>query len=241
MRWLILLIIPLLMGADLTSKDSDYYTNWCADASIELCLTGNRDVDYVNDDSGKGRIGSFNGNAATTTGKESNGWVFDGTDDYINVGNINMANWTGFAFVAWVKWTDDDGAAEEHLGSNWGAAPHFLFRVDPNSNVLEAQLFTENVTTVGGAFSTTMPSSEWVHVALTYDKVSMKAYINGVLDDTSYARTTNLENTASSNDVWIGSTNHVNEDFTGDMDEVAIFSRSLSQFEIIEIMNNGLK
>lgn len=42
------------------------------------------------DSSGNGKDGAWNGNAANTTGKFGNGVTFDGTGDYIDVGDIDL-------------------------------------------------------------------------------------------------------------------------------------------------------
>ncbi|MBU1632698.1 MAG: hypothetical protein KJ580_05810, partial [Nanoarchaeota archaeon] len=77
-----------------------------------------------------------------------------------------------------------------------------------------------------------VPTDQWTHFAYTYDGSTSRIYINGLLD------------VSNSNDCrelggikYIGKDDGV-EDFSGSIDEVMIFNRSLSAEQILALYNN---
>lgn len=83
------------------------------------------------------------------------------------------------------------------------------------------------------ANSTNYALNEWVHVAMVHGNGKLKLYINGVLEKSiNSANTSNI-----SKWVTIGSNNFNNVDFNGEIDEVKIFNRALSNAEVIEQMD----
>ena len=55
----------------------------------------------VEDSSGNGNDGTINGDATWTTGKNGGGLDFDGLDDYVDVGDIDLTD--AFTIAAWIK------------------------------------------------------------------------------------------------------------------------------------------
>jgi hypothetical protein len=70
------------------------------------------------------------------------------------------------------------------------------------------------------AGSSTIPASQWVHVAHTYQKGDSRLYVNGVLDGVSAAKGPPLAIKSPAR-LWIGGW-YNNYDFVGDIDEVRI-------------------
>ncbi|MEX2565684.1 MAG: LamG-like jellyroll fold domain-containing protein, partial [Cyclobacteriaceae bacterium] len=74
----------------------------------------------------------------------------------------------------------------------------------------------------------------WMHVAITFDGTTSTLYINGKEDNSiSYSPTRILSNTT---ELQIGAKNSINR-WEGDLDEVRLYSRALSDFEIFEVFN----
>ena len=78
-----------------------------------------------------------------------------------------------------------------------------------------------------------IPLNTWTHIALTYSGGTFTSYVNGVLDGTSVFAGESLP----MGSVGIGG--HSNEIIFGDIDELQIFSRALSQSEIQAIVDAG--
>ena len=84
-----------------------------------------------------------------------------------------------------------------------------------------------------------IPSNEWSFVVLRYNGTKVRAYVNGTWDET----TLNGFNTQIS-DLFIGGETTNNGSsfrsyFTGDIDEVAIWNKALSNAEILALYNGG--
>jgi hypothetical protein len=69
----------------------------------------------------------------------------------------------------------------------------------------------------------------WTHVAITYDNGQKRIYLNGFLDVESIA----LMDASGSGDIAIGGALGVSEYFEGQIDEVSIFNRTLSDAEVL--------
>jgi hypothetical protein len=76
------------------------------------------------------------------------------------------------------------------------------------------------------AGESTLPRSEWVHVAHTYEKGNSRVYVNGVLDGVSMTASSPLA-IKSPACLWIGGWYH-NYNFVGDIDEARIAKVSRS-------------
>ena len=84
-----------------------------------------------------------------------------------------------------------------------------------------------------------IPTNEWSFVVLRYNGTKVRAYVNGTWDET----TLNGFNTQIS-DLFIGgeSTNNgssFRSYFTGDIDEVAVWNKALTNAEILALYNGG--
>lgn len=88
----------------------------------------------------------------------------------------------------------------------------------------------------GSALATsasTVSINTWCHVAATYDGVNMKIYLNGVLDQTVPYSGNVTPNTSA---FTVGKDQSNTSEFYGSMSDVRFYSRSISQQEIVEIM-----
>jgi hypothetical protein len=83
---------------------------------------------------------------------------------------------------------------------------------------------------------TPINTGNWVHVVGTYDGASQKLYVNGVLD-----RQRSNSGPLFTNNIplVIGNWWSATRPFTGEIDEVGVWSRALSETEILELYNNG--
>ena len=79
-----------------------------------------------------------------------------------------------------------------------------------------------------------LPLNTWSHLALTYDKVTLRLYVNGTQVGSAAA---SADIATSSNPLQIGSDSIYGQYFKGRIDEVRIYNRALSATEIQTDMN----
>jgi hypothetical protein len=112
--------------------------------------------------------------------------------------------------------TNPDGF---ELGTNTNGK--FEFRFNRESNGTTYRLYSnQNYPTDGNT---------WVHVAATFDGQKSTIYINGELDNQAIYGPTQMNNNSS--DLQIGSRNGIDR-WSGDLDELKLYSRALSGQEI---------
>lgn len=122
---------------------------------------------------------------------QNNSLDFDGTDDMVNAGTINLSG-TALTIETWVKVDQFQaafpnitsvGGIEEPVG---GATNTAMIRIGdagvPNNQVQFVLQFGGSQ--VKSNSNTLLAANTWTHIAATYDGANMRIYINGVLDDT---------------------------------------------------------
>lgn len=89
--------------------------------------------------------------------------------------------------------------------------------------------------------STVTPPTGWIHiVAVTNEGFATKLYINGVLENTGGEPNLDI-NLASSSNLFIGANpDAANREFTGYLDDVAIWGRALKDSEITQLYQGGV-
>ncbi len=109
----------------------------------------------------------------------------------------------------------------------------FQLELDSNLNPI---VYTPGLS--GGALlsSVSLTAGVWSHVVFTYDGTTESLYVNGALAG-SVTATGTLTTTAS---LKIGSTLNSTSYFTGSVDELSIWSRSLSSAETLQLYRRGV-
>jgi surface protein len=149
---------------------------------------------------------------------------FDGSNDYVNVGDV-IEGFTTITFEAWVNHSTsgnwDEICSKAYVNSFGITGDDRLWFHLGNG----AAWFAGG----GVASNSTIPSNKWTHVAATWDGTTAKLYINGVLDNTA-AHT----GTVGSNSNLRGIGGYVWEIslFSGKIDELRIYDSVLSQSAI---------
>jgi len=166
-----------------------------------------------------------------TLGKYGGACDFDGAGSSINIGDSSSLNITeAITIESWVKFnalSQPSGTSKfpTIVSKNPVNDAYLLFL--SNSDFITLRLDIGGIQDVGSTF---IPSTDrWYHVAGTYDGSEMKLYIDGVLDN-SKSQTGSIDSTTD--DLTIGRFSTDTGFFNGSIDEVMIYSRSLSQDEI---------
>ena len=185
-------------------------------------------------------------------------YSFNGVDQYIRVAGIaaDPVGGTGFTVSAWAKPTDlIYGNANrvrpiifkrKHIGLPF--APQFSLVFDGRNGNNVASYWVGSTNTIPGespdsgrsfveTFINSILLNEWVHITGVYDDAlkTLNIYQNGNFITSSSVPS--LTSSSSPHDIEIGKSS-VEDFFQGDIDNVRIYNRALSDQDILAIYNN---
>jgi hypothetical protein len=234
---LICLVLARVGEAAISDFDGDLIAYWKLD---EIDVSDNTPAEVG---SYTASVETSGGDAVTVTspGRVDDAFGFTGmgadrvkTDGTVPVG-------TSFSVSAWVRVdatpvvfsyrriVETDYQTAFFLGENNGAPSVYTFIVDANDNggLPAAELHGPQVAI----------SSNWVHVAGTYDSASTtaKLYVNNVVATDTNVTAPGL----SFLNVSIGSSASAADCWYGDIDEVRIYNRALTAGEIDDLYKNN--
>jgi hypothetical protein len=179
---------------------------------------------------------SGNGNNGTLTNGPiyslTNGGaiVFDGSNDYVDCGNLNVGN--TISVFSWFNSTINNGS-QNVVVSKTDSGFTTGWELENNNGTLRATLRpsvsnSNNVT--GGAITL----GNWNYGGFTCDNTTIKLYLNGILTSTSAVSPAITLN--SSENVTIGR-RATGQYFTGNISNVQIYNRALSASEVLQNYN----
>ena len=224
-------------GAEVNSADSQGDT-------LERGLAGYWKLDdgsgtSATDASTNGNTGTLTNGPTWTTGQIGGAVSFDGTDDYITEAGSSLYKFTSsFAFGGWFKSTGNQDSVPV-AGFDSGSSDRYNLVID-NAG---AESFQCNVRLTGGQIgamlTTTVVTGDWYHLYCSYDdslKV-MTLYINGTKVAASSTGSGSLTDGGSGLQKFaIGRSNGSSYTYwTGIIDEVRLYNRSLSAEEIAKL------
>jgi len=168
------------------------------------------------------------------------GLSFDGIDDNIDCGSLNVSGYTQLTIESWVK-SDCSGTAEHTFFSNHSTNnAGIICRIDPaNLNWIETYMVQEANTNKGVDFQDlNVTANNWCYI-----EISVRGgNIEGSLDGTQSSYTTafsGMDANPSSNNLELGDSPHTSSDpLTGEMDEVRFSSVSRSFGWVTACYNN---
>jgi hypothetical protein len=189
-------------------------------------------------------VGSNNGSVVKAWQLESavkgQAYKFNGTDaagdGYINFGNpANLPQSTPFTVSLWVypSATNVWQAILEKYNSNlhntlgvWiGTSSKFSFTTD-NGYTNYNDLFS----------STSFGLNRWYHIVVTWDGAIKKVYLNGSLENSNTPIVSQRPSSGTGN-LYAGVRTPNANHFTGVLDEIGIWNRSLNSTEVAQIYN----
>jgi fibronectin type 3 domain-containing protein len=198
----------------------------------------------VTDLSGNNLNGTLVGAKWTTQGKYGNALSFNGSTDYVDLGNPTALQLTGSMTIeAWVKSAAnpaDDGqiVAKSNDSAGW------QFKTSPDTG---PHTFGVGVSPGSGSrvqrYSAARSLNTWYHVAGVYNATArtLDIYVNGTLNNVTLSGTVPASQGNANVNVNIGRrAGGSGYYFNGIIDEIRIYNRSLSQSEIANDMNTPL-
>ncbi|MBU1667901.1 LamG domain-containing protein [bacterium] len=182
----------------------------------------------VNDSSGNDLHGTAkNGLNTTPDGKIERSGLFDGTDDYIDLGNnFNPENSDTWSVSVWFKSKTTNGTQiiynKENLYEAAVMNGYFMYAFKP-------------YWAWGNSFPV-VPDT-WYHAVITYDGVQQKVYKDGV---EVYSRNQTGNIGSNTNKLLIGArgSNTPHSFFNGNIDEFKIYNNTLSASQIKKMYDN---
>jgi prepilin-type N-terminal cleavage/methylation domain-containing protein len=197
------------------------------------------------DTSGYGNIGTLNNPAAMwqTESQCSLGLgkcvKFNG-GDYVGVSSLNLTG-SAVTVAAWVKPGLSTMSAFARIVSTWDTTYSFILAYGAGGDTNKMRILA---TTSGGnaeSASVTLinDTSRWYHVVGVYDGTNTKIYVNGIQEDAD-ALTGTLSNTSNNLGIGANNTGAPSNFFTGQIDEVAIYSTALPTSQIQKLYTEGL-
>ncbi len=182
----------------------------------------------VADISGNGNSGTINAATWTNAGKFGSALVFNGSSSWVTINaSPSLALKNGMTVEAWVYPTTLSGWRTVALQERPGALAYSLYACD--TSLRPAGYINVGGSDIAASGTAQPPLNTWTHLAMTYDGVALKLYVNGTL-----IRTTSVSGNivSSTNPLRIGGNSVWGEYFSGRIDEVRIYNRALSVGEI---------
>jgi hypothetical protein len=240
-----------------STEETELYNNGFGKQYLPVTdpLWNNLESYYKADNTSNDVLGNNNGtltNGATYgTGIINQGFSLDGVNDFINMGdnlNIGLKSWT---YNVWVLTTNNSSSATILSKSRSGFNEVRWFW-----RVLAGKLEMNLETSTGGSNrwkfkgATSLSTSVYSMVTVTINRTGpVNMYVNGVADSI----TTTKANASVPNDIssfsgfsldtnfdfCAGALSNSVSPFLGEIDEVGIWDRVLTQDEVTELYNSG--
>ena len=195
----------------------------------------------ANDESGNGNNGTVNG-ATLTSDRFSNAnsaYSYDG-NDWIQVPHdpsINFTNTDSYSLSVWY-YGDNYTTQGQSILEKWSGSGTYPYQIRYGWNVDSSSYGLSS-----GSYDGTLPTNtvsifgltslNWNHVVINYENFQKKMYHNGVLvnvDNTVIDAFSNID------DLFIGRRGNSSTRFYyGDIDDIGIWNRALTQCEISEL------
>ncbi|MBN8604209.1 MAG: cadherin domain-containing protein, partial [Planctomycetes bacterium] len=190
------------------------------------------------DATGTNNASLVNGTIQSSTGKSGGSFYFDGVDDYVNAGSSNSLAMTNeFTAEAWVNPT----AAGSNVATIFGREGEYLLGRNASTGRLNWAIANTSNSWNWIDTTYTLSLNTWTHVALTFSNGSVTIFANGVQVSTGSISSATIGDTAGSwNDFRIGGRQgNSTDDFTGFIDDVAVYNRALTAAEVSNIFSAG--
>ncbi|MFA5992189.1 MAG: LamG-like jellyroll fold domain-containing protein [Candidatus Pacearchaeota archaeon] len=191
----------------------------------------------IYDFSNNGNNGSINGSSWSNFGKFGGSLDFDGINDYVSIPNSQSINITGTAITVslWVKWKKIDsfaGLFGKTTSSSWNDGYGMYSHADDGKIYFWVANYGTNVAYKGGHAA----DNSWHHIAGTYNGSDVRIFVDGA-EGTKDTYSGSI--TATTAPLQLGRLVSDAYNFNGSIDELAIWNRSLSQAEILQIYKRG--
>lgn len=232
--WLVSVAVLFAVGVLVNSS----YARFGSGDIVGIWLMDEGSGDEMGDTSGNGNHGELVG-AEWADGKFGSALEFDGTSHVAIPASASIDDFLdGFTYMIWVKPTAPHSSANTRIIERDWHNPTIQMGAADFYASIAVNADQANTHVRGGAWV----QDEWSFVAATYDGSLLQLYVDGEMVNEKDVGTpdTGVNGTAQGA-MWLGSWKAPGWDFTGVLDEAAVFSVPLSEEDILNIMDNGLE
>jgi hypothetical protein len=195
----------------------------------------------IYDNSSYGNFGTFTGtgfgSSHISQGARGNGLSFDGSDDYVSIGDLPLFEFKeneNFSVFVWIKVLNTTGVKGiVYKGAPGGATPGWHISMSGNRFYSQVQVGSTRVGTTTSAC--VINSNEWYLVGAVFNRNENAINYINANSCQSYDISSVNGDLASNIVLNLGLFSNY---FNGSMDDVMIFNRSLSQSEINALYNS---
>lgn len=191
------------------------------------------------DASGYGNDGTIYGAtlSADRFGNDNSSYCFDGLNDYIDVAHADIFDFTDqITLTAWIKPVEVSGTYVITKSAYASGGAVISLDIYPGKT---RAIFRKpgSSSTFGAVGATEILPDVWQHVAVTWDGSIVKVFYNGLLDATG-TYSGQMEESTGSFSIGLYPGGAPPPYFNGCIDEIRIFTRALSETEILEEFEN---
>jgi len=180
--------------------------------------------------------------------KKDKAYNFDGINDYINIpSSASLGLSSEYTISAWIYRTRDSNTYERIVSKSNITSYDYWLQISNTDNLQTGCIKTDKTSTYLTGIGT-VPLNSWTHIVGVKNSTSFVLYLNGNLDAQGVSAGTigNCRVLALPLNIGrIGSNNVWYYNFSGIIDELRIYNRSLTKKEILDLYNkedirNGL-
>ncbi|HEU5004919.1 MAG TPA: capsid cement protein [Candidatus Saccharimonadales bacterium] len=220
------------------SGSSSSYSGFAVDSgnSLTTGLMSYWNLDEASGTTVKDSVNTNYGVANGTTitgGKKNYARSFNGTSDYVDLGNGNTLNQTStLSISAWIKNNDPtcSGVGSYILGGDNNGYGFYLL-----NGSCKVSFGKIGISGASGNIAITDTTS-WHHVVMTYSGSQLRFYVDGVADSANPVAYSTGFSTGSH--YYLGGRSGSNY-FKGSIDEVGLWNKVLSAQEVSDLYNGG--
>ena len=213
---LYLLMVAIILISTAACKKTTTAPYYPTDGLVSyFSLDGN-----LKDAEGNTPDGTNNGSATFTTGKSGSAITLNGTDQYIDFNRKTYKNGNNLSISLWFKKSSNATLQYFVLCNDFG--------VFTNNGYIGLFIGTSGGNNAEGTFT----YDTWTHFVGTFDGTDIKAYINGVL-----VETTNNPGDITGSDRFLVFGKLLTYYWAGSIDELFIYNKTLSQSEVTQLYN----
>jgi hypothetical protein len=199
----------------------------------------------ANDESGNGNNCTVSGAipSADRFGIPSKAYTFQNSGDKLRVVVSSQLSLSTLTISAWFYRTQD-GTQNPRIvaiGPTSSHVQYYSMIVDRNNNSKLGFYCTDGVSSITilpyPSSSSSLSIGHWYHGAIVYDGTNVKFFIDGILDNT--LTVSGSLHSFTSALLQIGSSDDGTDQFRGDIDDIRVYNRALSNSEIQALYHEG--